>query len=51
MAAKLTSVQNGRIDLSVYILEQALRCLTSLLKGKYGLEEVPQLRCTYWPSI
>ena len=40
MAAKLTSVQNGRIDLSVYILAQALRCLTSLLKGKYGLEKV-----------
>ena len=40
MAAKLTSVQNGRIDLSVYILELALRCLTSLLKGKYGLEKV-----------
>ena len=39
MAAKLTSVPNGRNDLSVYILEQALRCLTSLLKGKYGLEK------------
>ena len=39
MAAKLTSVQNGRIDLSVYIRAQALRCLTSLLKGKYGLEK------------
>ena len=37
MAAKLTSVQNDRIDL--YILAQALRCLTSLLKGKYGLEK------------
>ena len=39
MAAKLISVQNDRIDLSVYILEQALRCLASLLKGKYGLEK------------